>query len=214
MIVSALQRARVRHAVFPDTGVVSSSGLDSAREALRAKEPERLLGLAECDWLDVKGGVYVLDQPYGAEELIKDVAAFANAETGGVLVVGFSTRTEHGVEILDQIRPVPRELVDLDRYRKLLRRIIPLPRGVTVGWIDAARTRGSSSSTCPRSRLRGCRMWYPARDWVGKPGRLPIAVPVREGDSTHWLPRPRPAAPDWPPDGQRPAAPAKRSCAG
>jgi len=41
--------------------------------------------------------------------------------------VGFSTRVENGEEIVDQIRPVPRELVDLDRHRKLLERIIPTP---------------------------------------------------------------------------------------
>jgi len=54
--------------------VVAASSLDSAREALRAREPEWLLGLAECEWLDVKEGVYILDRPAGAEELLKDVA--------------------------------------------------------------------------------------------------------------------------------------------
>ncbi len=41
------------------------------------------------------------------------VAAFANTETGGVLVVGISTWTEHRDPGRDP--PVPRDLVDLDR---------------------------------------------------------------------------------------------------
>ena len=96
-----------------------------------------LLGVAECGWLDVKGGVYQLDESAKAEELVKDVAGFANAPTGGLVVVGFSTRREHGGEILDAVRPVPRAQVDLDRHRKLIReRVIPPPRGVSVEWID------------------------------------------------------------------------------
>jgi hypothetical protein len=67
-----------------------SGSLDTVRDALRAGEPERLVGLPECAWLDVKRDVYVLDSPYGTEELLKDVAAFANAQDGGFLLVGFS----------------------------------------------------------------------------------------------------------------------------
>ncbi|HEY2312729.1 MAG TPA: hypothetical protein VGH96_03870 [Streptosporangiaceae bacterium] len=48
---------------------------------MRAGEPERLLGPAECEWLDVKDGVYKLDDPAQAEELVKDVGGFANAKT-------------------------------------------------------------------------------------------------------------------------------------
>src|SRR6202035_896742 len=94
------------------------------RELVRAGQPEGLVGLAECSWLDVKGEVYILDRPHGAEELLKDVAAFANAQDGGILLMGFTTRKENDQEVIDQVRPVPRAVVDLDRYRKLLDRII------------------------------------------------------------------------------------------
>ena len=127
---------------FPDTGVVPSSSLDAVREAVHAGELEQLLGLAECAWLDVKRDVYALDRPYGAEELLKDVAAFANAPAGGLLLVGFSTRLENGQEIIDQVRPVPHAAVDLDRHRKLLDRIIPVPMYVAVDWIDCGDGKG------------------------------------------------------------------------
>ena len=90
------------------TGQVLVSDVDGARAALRAGRPEDLLDVTECGWLDVKSGVYRLDDPASAEELAKDVAAFANTKTGGLLLIGFSTRkdphqielrgrTEHGV---------------------------------------------------------------------------------------------------------------------
>ena len=112
------------------------------REALRAGQPEGLVGLPECAWLDVKGEIYVLDTPYGAEELLKDVAAFANAQGGGLLLVGFSTTKENGQEIIDLVRPVPRAVVDIDRHRKLLDRIIPVPRYVSVDWVDCGDGKG------------------------------------------------------------------------
>jgi hypothetical protein len=117
-----------------DTGSMPVRDLDEARAALRDGKPAELLG-AECGWLDVKAGVYLLDDPVKADELAKDAAAFGNSGSG-LLLVGFSTRVEHGVEILDEIRPVPRGLVALDRHRKVLRRIIPPLRNVTVSWID------------------------------------------------------------------------------
>jgi len=177
----------VRYAVFPDTGVVPSSGLDSAREALRANEPERLLGLAECEWLDVKGGVYVLDQPYGAEELLKDVAAFANAKAGGLLLVGLSTRLENGQEILDQIRPVPREQVDLDRHRKLLDRITPGPLYVTVDWIDRGDGKGILFIDVPAQPPACLPYIVPGPARTGKDSQQVGALPVRDGDRTRWL---------------------------
>ena len=79
--------------------------IDAARAALRARALRELLGAAESGWLDAKGGIYQLDDPAGAEELVKDVAGFANAPTGGLVEVGFGTRKEHDNEVLDSVRP-------------------------------------------------------------------------------------------------------------
>jgi hypothetical protein len=62
---------------------MTASGLESARHALRRGDPEALLDERECDWLDVKSGVYRLDHPKGPEALAKDVAAFADTADGG-----------------------------------------------------------------------------------------------------------------------------------
>ena len=76
--------------------------IGGARAALRAGAPTDLLGLAECGWLDVKAGVYRLDDPAKALELAKDVAAFANTGTGGMILVGYTTRKHYDREIIDE----------------------------------------------------------------------------------------------------------------
>jgi hypothetical protein len=168
---------------------VPATDIDSARTALRAGNPDELLGLAECGWLDVKGGIYRLDEPGGPEELAKDVAGFANARTGGLLLLGFSTRKEHDSEILDQVRPVPRSLVDLDRYRKLIReRVIPAPREVSVEWIAWGGDKGIvviDVPAQPPARLPHV-MAGPTRS-TELAGRVSVAVPAREADATVWL---------------------------
>jgi hypothetical protein len=173
-----------------DTGPVPVSDIEGARAALRKADLAELLGLAECGWVDAKEGVYRLDQPAGAEELVKDVAGFANARTGGLVLVGFSTRKEHDREIIDQARPVPRALVDLDRHRKLIReRVIPPPRGVSVEWIECGDDKGVLFIDVP-AQPPACLPYAvagPTR--TANVSRMSVAVPVREADATVWLPQ-------------------------
>ena len=166
------------------------SDLDGARAALRDGKPAELLGLAECGWLDAKDGVYQLDDPAKAEELVKDVAGFANAKGGGLLLVGVSTRKEHDWEILDQVRPVPRALVDLDRHRKLIReRVIPPPRGVSVEWVDCGQGAGLLVIDVPAQPPACLPYVVPGPARAATVSRVSVAVPVREGDATPWLPQ-------------------------
>ena len=166
---------------------MSRGSLAAAREALGAAEPEKLLGLAECAWLDVKSGVYDLDSAYGEEELLKDVAAFANAREGGLLLVGFATRVEDGQEVIDRVRPVPRERVDLDRYRKLLDRIVPVPLHVRVDWADCGQGKGILVVDVAAQPPACLRFLVPGRARTGKDSRQAGALPVRDGDRTRWL---------------------------
>jgi hypothetical protein len=149
-----------------------------------------LLGLAECGWLDAKDGVYQLDDPVKSEELVKDVAGFANARTGGLVVVGFSTRKEHQ-EVVDALRPVPRALVDMDRCRKLIReRVIPPPRGVSGEWIDCGDDKGVLAIDVPAQPVACLPYVVPGPTRTANVSRVSVAVPVREADATPWLPQP------------------------
>ena len=142
--------------------------------------------MAECGWLDVKGGIYDLSDRVKAEELAKDVAEFANAKTGGLLLVGFGTRKDYDGEIIDELRPVPRALVDLDQHRKLIReRVLPPLRNLTVDWIDCGNDAGVLVIDVP-AQPPAC-LPYVVKGSTRS--RDSVAVPIREGDATAWLPQ-------------------------
>ncbi|HEV2640043.1 MAG TPA: ATP-binding protein [Actinocrinis sp.] len=165
--------------------------LQLAREALRAGDPAALLGVREGPWLDAKGGIYELGAPSGAEELAKDVAAFANTKHGGLLVIGIGTLPDAHGEVLDRLKPIALNLVDLDRHRKVIReRVTPSPRNVCVAWIDLGNGRGVlyiDIPEQPRSNQPHVVAAPAGRD--GKSHQASIAVPIREADGTYWLPR-------------------------
>lgn len=163
--------------------------LEAVRAALRAHHPTAVLELPERQWLDAKGAPYELRNPHAVEEVAKDVAAFANGG-GGVIIVGISTRLEHGQEILDKVVPVERSSVDLDRWRKLIRQhITPAPRRVSVEWSDDGRGACVVCIDVP-AQDPGCLFVVAAPTGKkGAPRTDTVAVPVREADGTHWLPR-------------------------
>ena len=169
---------------------MSATSLDDVRHALRINDPAAVIGLRECAWLDVKGGPYRLDSATGKEELVKDVAAFANAATGGLLLIGFKTQVENGEEIVSELGPIPRDKMDLDQHRKLIRtRVMPPPRGFTVEWIDCGDARGVLVIDIPAQSQTQRPFVVPGPSGNDKASERSVAVPVREADGTHWLPQ-------------------------
>ncbi len=163
--------------------------IDAARQALRDQVPAELIGLPECEWLEVKSGVYQLDKPAHVAELVKDVAALANSDAGGLLLVGLRTRAEHGEDIIEAVNPVPRKLVDVDRHRKIIRdHVIPAPRNLRMDWLDCGSDTGILVIDVPPQPLTS--RPYVVPDLTGaQPGTRSIAVPLRDGNSTYWLPQ-------------------------
>jgi hypothetical protein len=167
---------------------MTASGLERARQALRHGDLQALLGRRENTWLDVKSGVYPLDKPKGPEELAKDVAAFANTADGGLILVGFSTRKEHGEEIVDALSPVPRDLVDLDKYRQVLAaRVIPTLRGVSVDWIECGTGLGVLVIDIPAQPRSSQLFAVPAPTGTAEVSKTAVGFPIRRGDGTAWL---------------------------
>ncbi|MEU0944730.1 RNA-binding domain-containing protein [Streptomyces canus] len=163
---------------------------EAARAALDDNNPAALLGLREGQWLDAKGRPYNTKDPKSVEELAKDVAGFANGG-GGLLVIGISTQKEHDEEVLAELTGISREAVDLDQLRKLIReRVYPAPLDVTVGWSGDGGS-GVVFIDIPPPTEPDCVFVVAAP--VGKPGQTKtdtVAVPVRQADGTHWMPRP------------------------
>lgn len=169
---------------------MASSDLEAARQSLREGRPSTLIGLEEGAWLEVKDGVYRVDDPAGVDELVKDVAAFANGAAGGLLLIGFRTKKEGDRETVDQLRPVPRSQVDMDRHRELIRdRVVPPPRDLEVRWIDCGDEKGVLCIDVPCQPAANKPYAVPASGRGSADTRPAVAVPLRDGDSTRWLPR-------------------------
>ncbi|MET8453123.1 RNA-binding domain-containing protein [Streptomyces sp. NPDC005209] len=163
--------------------------LDAARSALRSNRPTALLGLAESGWLDAKTIPYELRNPKAVEELAKDVASFAN-ESGGLLVMGVKTRVHNGEEVLHEIVPVDRSTIDVDRIRKIIReRVTPFLRHLDVDWSDDGSGNCVLFIDIPE---QDADTLFVVAAPMGKQGKVSpdtLAVPVRDGAGTHWLPR-------------------------
>ncbi|WP_207212657.1 ATP-binding protein [Streptomyces leeuwenhoekii] len=78
-------------------------------DLLRGGRAEVLIGQPEGPWLDVKSAHYDLSMPSGKISLAQAVARFANAEHGGIVVVGMKGKKVPGGEEIRQICPVPFE---------------------------------------------------------------------------------------------------------
>jgi len=97
---------------------------------------QAMIGTPEGHDVDFKLAPYILDTNKGKWELAKDVAGFANA-SGGCLVIGVREEQQaHQVAaVAAEIRNVPKTLVNVSRYRAVLEQwIVPAVEGVAFTW--------------------------------------------------------------------------------
>lgn len=167
---------------------MTGAALEATRKALRTSGPSAVVGMRECAWLDAKEQVYALGQPKAPEELAKDVASFANTQTGGLILVGYSTRREFDHEIIDALKPVPRRVVNLDQYRKIITtRVIPALRDVSLEWIDCGNEAGVLVIDIPAQPRSNQPFMVPAPTRTEQISKEAAGVPIRQGDATVWL---------------------------
>jgi hypothetical protein len=108
-------------------------------QVLRSNNPEALLGQHESIYLDVKQSHYNLDTAQGEIALSQAVARFANAEQGGLLVIGMRGKKIPGGEVVSKLTPVPVSRRDVRRYRLAIeRRLFPLVDGLEVFTIETS----------------------------------------------------------------------------
>jgi hypothetical protein len=116
-------------------GRVHGDGLDQAsvREILRAGMPDLLIGWPEGAWLDAKSQDYDLQTDRGKISIAQDVARFANAETGGMIAVGLTTKKRASGETIQRVAPLPGNPHGTMRHMKAIdHRVFPPPDGLTV----------------------------------------------------------------------------------
>lgn len=112
---------------------VEGGGLTRERtlDLLHGGRVDVLIGQPETDWLDFKRQAYAKTE-HGKFELAKDVAAFANAD-GGILVLGVATNRSGLAETASAITPCPAASVSAQSYKSLVRRRLhPPPERVEV----------------------------------------------------------------------------------
>jgi hypothetical protein len=96
-----------------------------------------LVGLTEEAWLDVKSQHYDLITARGKISLAEAVSRFANAEDGGIVVVGMDTKRIPGGEVIKSVRPVPIDTSTPRRYRQAIEnRTFPFPTGLHIQTVE------------------------------------------------------------------------------
>ncbi|WP_241473584.1 ATP-binding protein [Mycolicibacterium neoaurum] len=99
-----------------------------AADLVRGGHAGALIGQEEGHWLDVKQQHYDLTDTVGKIKLAQAVAKFANAELGGVLVIGMTGKKIPGGEIIRKLSPVPIDGEVLKKYRQVIAdRLYPPP---------------------------------------------------------------------------------------
>jgi len=94
--------------------------------------PGALVGQFESQWLEAKRELYDLTRTPQKIELAKDVAALANSG-GGLIIFGFSTKSELGGDRITRARSIDSSSLRSDRYMQILRaRIHPFPEGIKI----------------------------------------------------------------------------------
>ncbi|MEU4472608.1 hypothetical protein [Micromonospora sp. NPDC023888] len=96
--------------------------------------PDALLGQPESQWLEVKQKGYGLENDRQKHELALDLAAFANSETGGLLVVGLSTRKDSGgQDTISACHGCTPGSLNVDSYTEVVKhRVVPAIEGLDI----------------------------------------------------------------------------------
>lgn len=111
---------------------------------IRGGSAHLLIGQPEGNWLDVKSQEWDLSSPRDKHRLAVEVAAFCNAEEGGIIVFGATTATpvRGGGEIIAKVNGLHEVRTPPRKYMQILSdKIVPLPIGLRI--VEVALPNGS-----------------------------------------------------------------------
>lgn len=116
---------------------------ETVADLVRGGAAELLVGQPEGNWLDVKSEEYDLSSTSGKISLAQAVARFANAEDGGLIVIGAKAKKIPGGEEIRKITGVvPRQKDTNARYLRVLdRHLYPPVMGLRVDSVLTAEGR-------------------------------------------------------------------------
>jgi len=159
-------------------------------EALKSGDFARVLGTPEAGSVDFKSEPYSMNTPKGPAEYSKDVAAFANAE-GGLIVLGYKTKKNASEleEVAEEHRPVPKSMVDVGRLRSSLDRIVyPKVRGVRAEWFPPGTDQAHGVLVIEVPRQSAEDKPFFVKKFISDSGHEAegITIPVRSGAVTDY----------------------------
>jgi len=109
--------------------------------AIQFGQLDVLLGTPESEILEAKSSAYDLkkgDEAAWKIELSQDVAQFANAH-GGLLLIGYRTKRQNGLDLIDRLTPVQPKSTRLQSYADILKAHIHPPiSGLQLGSVPIA----------------------------------------------------------------------------
>jgi hypothetical protein len=159
-----------------------------ALDLLKAGRTDVIVGQPESSWLDAKRQPYTLATDGQKWELAKDVAAFANADSDALILLGIATRQTPNGDFLDSTRAFRIADMDVPATRAVLReRITPVIPNVDVGVVETRSGYGYGWIFIPQQP----RELYPfivtgvqaGATWLGRH----LSVPIRIGEDTVYL---------------------------
>jgi hypothetical protein len=169
-------------------GILKSGALDD------------LVGAIEDEHLECKGAPYQLEYEHQCYELAKDVSMIVNRSArtgseGGHLILGVRTEKsdEYRADVVVEVRPFARGLVDAKQYLDVLRAwLTPTPEGLDMQWYASAAdpTRGVFAiSVPPQPRDRWPCIVGKVIDAAGKRRGVAVAYVERYGEhAVEWTP--------------------------
>ncbi len=111
---------------------------ETTLDLLRSGNASVLIGQEEGHWLDVKSAHYNLQSSSGKISIAQAVARFANAEHGGIVVVGMRAKKVPGGETISSICPVPVDGRTLRSYQTAIEQhLYPPPDYLDIETVPA-----------------------------------------------------------------------------
>lgn len=100
---------------------------------IRGGKASVLVGTNESSWLEAKSTGYDLTVEARKIELAQDVAKFANAEAGGLLILGLTTKRGSSGDTIRQVVPIHLARLKVRQYRAVIdKRVFPPIEGLEV----------------------------------------------------------------------------------
>ncbi|WP_405592279.1 helix-turn-helix domain-containing protein [Streptomyces sp. NBC_01190] len=167
---------------------------------LAAQQPYEIVGTPESEWVGFKSvppeGPYNLGTDMGKFELAKDVVAFSNAG-GGLIVCGFkATKKKHELfEVAEKVTPFDRKLVDSTNYKDVITEYVRPLLKVKFFWYDHPEGDPEASGhyfVIEVPPLPEADRWAMVTRGITENGQFiknSWTVPIRNGDSTAFLPQ-------------------------